>query len=33
MSGSFLEKKLGVSATMRNFNTMTRLVEMSKDET
>ena len=32
LSGNFLEKKLGVSATMRNFNTMSRLVEMSKDD-
>lgn len=29
LSGNFLEKKLGVSATMRNFNTMNRLVTMS----
>ena len=29
LSNNFLEKKLGVSATMRNFNTMSRLVEMS----
>ena len=29
LSGNFLEKKLGVSATMRNFNTMNRLVMMS----
>ena len=32
LSGNFLEKKLDVSATMRNFNTMNRLVEMSRDE-
>jgi uncharacterized protein (DUF1697 family) len=31
LSNNFLEKKLGVSATMRNFNTMSRLVEMSGD--
>jgi uncharacterized protein (DUF1697 family) len=30
LSGGFLEKKLGVSATMRNFNTLSKLVEMSK---
>ena len=30
LSGNFLEKKLGVSATMRNFNTMNRLVTMSR---
>jgi len=29
LSGGLLEKKLGVSATARNFNTMTRLIEMS----
>lgn len=29
LSNNFLEKKLGISATMRNFNTMRRLVEMS----
>jgi uncharacterized protein (DUF1697 family) len=32
LSNNFLEKKLGVSATMRNFNTMRRLVEMSTPE-
>ncbi|MDD1700261.1 MAG: DUF1697 domain-containing protein [Methanoregula sp.] len=32
LSNNFLEKKLGVSATMRNFNTMSKLVEMSKDQ-
>jgi uncharacterized protein (DUF1697 family) len=32
LSNNFLEKKLGVSATMRNFNTMRKLVEMSRDE-
>jgi uncharacterized protein (DUF1697 family) len=31
ISGNFLEKKLGVSATMRNFNTMNRLVMMSRE--
>jgi uncharacterized protein (DUF1697 family) len=31
LSGNFLEKKLGVSATMRNFNTMNRLVTMSRE--
>jgi uncharacterized protein (DUF1697 family) len=31
LSGNFLEKKLGVSATMRNFNTMNRLVMMSRE--
>ena len=30
LSGGFLEKKLGVPATMRNFNTLTKLIEMSK---
>ena len=30
LSGNFLEKKLGVAATMRNFNTMNRLVMMSR---
>jgi uncharacterized protein (DUF1697 family) len=30
LSNNFLEKKLGVSATMRNFNTMNKLIEMSK---
>lgn len=30
LSGNFLEKKLGVAATMRNFNTMNRLVTMSR---
>jgi len=32
LSGNFLEKKLGVAATMRNFNTMSRLLAMSKEE-
>jgi uncharacterized protein (DUF1697 family) len=31
LSGNFLEKKLGISATMRNFNTMSRLVTMSRE--
>ncbi len=31
LSGNFLEKKLGISATMRNFNTMNRLVIMSRE--
>ncbi len=31
LSNNFLEKKLGVSATMRNFNTMSKLIEMSKE--
>jgi len=30
LSGNFLEKKLGISATMRNLNTMNRLVTMSR---
>jgi uncharacterized protein (DUF1697 family) len=30
LSSNFFEKKLGVSATMRNFNTMSKLIEMSK---
>lgn len=30
LSGGFLEKKLGVPATMRNFNTTNKLIEMSK---
>ncbi len=30
LSNNFLEKKLGVSATTRNFNTLTKLIEMSK---
>lgn len=29
LSGNFLETRLGVSATMRNFNTMSKLIEMS----
>jgi uncharacterized protein (DUF1697 family) len=31
LSGNYLEKKLGVSATMRNFNTLNRLREMSRE--
>ncbi len=30
LSNNFLEKKLGVSATTRNFNTLSKLIEMSK---
>lgn len=30
LSNKFLEKKLGIVATMRNFNTLTRLVAMSQ---
>jgi len=30
LSGNFLEKKLGIPATMRNFNTMNRLLTMSR---
>lgn len=30
LSNNYLEKKLGVSATTRNFNTLTKLIEMSK---
>jgi uncharacterized protein (DUF1697 family) len=33
LSGNFLEKKLGAPATMRNFNTMSRLVTMSRELT
>jgi uncharacterized protein (DUF1697 family) len=29
LSNNFVEKKLGVTATMRNLNTLTRLVELS----
>ena len=29
LSNNFLEKKLGVAATLRNFNTITKLVELS----
>jgi uncharacterized protein (DUF1697 family) len=31
LSNNFVEKKLGVAATMRNLNTLTRLVEMSAE--
>jgi uncharacterized protein (DUF1697 family) len=31
LSGNFLEKKLGVPATMRNSNTMNRLVRMNRE--
>jgi uncharacterized protein (DUF1697 family) len=31
LSGNFLEKRLGVPATMRNFNTMKRLLAMSRE--
>jgi uncharacterized protein (DUF1697 family) len=31
LSSNFLEKKLGVSATMRNFNTMSKLIVMSNE--
>lgn len=31
LSGMFLEKKLGIPVTMRNFNTMHKLLELSKD--
>ncbi len=30
LSNNFLEKKLGVAATTRNFNTISKLIEMSK---
>jgi uncharacterized protein (DUF1697 family) len=30
LSNNFLEKKLGVSATTRNFNTLNKLIEMNK---
>ena len=29
LSNNYLERKLGISATMRNFNTLTKLVELS----
>ena len=32
LSNNFLEKKLDVSATMRNFNTMSRLIKMSHND-
>jgi uncharacterized protein (DUF1697 family) len=31
LSNNFLEKKLGVSATTRNFNTTNKLIELSKE--
>jgi uncharacterized protein (DUF1697 family) len=31
LSSNFLEKKLGVSATMRSFNSMTKLIVMSNE--
>jgi uncharacterized protein (DUF1697 family) len=31
LSNNFLEKQLGVKATMRNFNTMSRLAAMSRE--
>ena len=31
LSNNFLEKRLDVAATMRNLNTLTKLVEMSRD--
>jgi hypothetical protein len=31
LSGNFSDKKLGVVATMRNFNTKNRLVMMSRE--
>jgi uncharacterized protein (DUF1697 family) len=30
LSNNYLEKQLGISATMRNFNTLSHLIEMSK---
>ncbi|RIK31804.1 MAG: hypothetical protein DCC56_06390 [Anaerolineae bacterium] len=30
LSNNYLEKKLGVAATTRNFNTLTKLIEISK---
>lgn len=30
LSNNYLEKKLGVAATTRNFNTLSKLIEMSK---
>lgn len=32
LSNNFLEKKIDVSATMRNFNTMSRLIKMSHND-
>ena len=31
LSNNYLEKKLGIPATTRNFNTMTKLIEMSRE--
>jgi uncharacterized protein (DUF1697 family) len=31
LSNNFLERKLGVSATTRNFNTLSRLVQLSRE--
>jgi uncharacterized protein (DUF1697 family) len=31
LSNNFLERKLGVAATMRNFNTMKKLIELSRE--
>lgn len=33
LSNNYLEKKLGVSATSRNFNTMKKMIELSQPET
>jgi uncharacterized protein (DUF1697 family) len=30
LSNNYLEKQLGISATMRNFNTISKLIELSK---
>lgn len=32
LSNNYLEKKLGTSATMRNFNTMNKLIELSEEK-
>lgn len=32
LNNNYLEKKLGISATTRNLNTMTKLIELSKEE-
>ena len=32
LSSNYLEKQLGVGVTMRNFNTMTKLIELSKEQ-
>lgn len=32
LSNNFLEKKLGVSATTRNFNTLSKLIEMGQNK-